>query len=123
MRSARRTHNQAKSLRGSMSRSEVLLWVRLRERTPDGAAFRRQHPIGPYIADFCCSKAKLVIEVDGGIHEDEDRMARDAHREAYIRERGYRVLRLTNREVLADPDAAAARVRDAARTPPPSRSA
>jgi very-short-patch-repair endonuclease len=106
-----------------MSRSEVLLWVRLRERSPDGLAFRRQHPIGPYIADFCCSKARLVVEVDGGVHEDEERMARDAHREAYIRKKGYQVLRLTTGEVLDDPDAAAARIREAAKTPPPSRSA
>ena len=106
-----------------MSRSEVLLWVRLRERTPDGPAFRRQHPIGRYIADFCCSKARLVIEIDGGVHDNEEVMARDAHREAYIREQGYRVLRLTSREVIEDPDAAAARVRAAAKRPPPSRSA
>ncbi len=106
-----------------MSRAEVLLWVRLRERGPDSPAFRRQHPIGPYIADFCCSKAKLVIEVDGGIHNEEDRMMRDAHREAFIREQGYRMFRLTNREVIEDPDAAAERVRAAAKSPPPLRSA
>jgi len=123
MRSARRTHNQAKSLRGAMTRSEVLLWVRLRGRGQDAPSFRRQHPIGPYITDFCCSPARLVVEVDGGVHRDEDRMARDAQREAYLRERGYHVLRLTDREVMADPDAAADRIRDAARAPPPSRSA
>jgi len=64
MRSSRRTHNQAKTLRGRLSRSEVLLWVRLRGREPGQPTFRRQHPIGPYITDFCCSAARLVIEVD-----------------------------------------------------------
>ena len=68
-----------------MTRSEVMLWVRLRARSPDAPSFRRQHPIGPYITDFCCSPAHLVVEVDGGVRRDEDRMIRDAHREAYLR--------------------------------------
>ena len=122
MRSPYRTHKQAKSLRQSMSRAEVLLWVRLRERGPDRPAFRRQHPIGPFITDFCCSTARLVVEIDGGVHRREDRMLRDAEREAYLRQRGYRMLRLTDREVLLDPDRAAESVR-AALMPPPSRSA
>jgi len=115
IRSHRRTHNQAKALRGALSRSEVLLWVRLRGREPGQPTFRRQHPIGPYITDFCCSVARLVVEVDGGVHEHEDRMLRDANRDAYLADRGYRVLRLTVKEVLADPDAVAARVREGAR--------
>jgi len=107
----------------------VLLWVRLRERKPGQPSFRRQHPIGPYITDFCCSTARLVIEVDGGVHNDEDRVLRDAYRDEYLRERGYQVLRITAREVLADPDGAAEKVRAAAQapsvtlrvTPPPLR--
>ena len=122
-RSPYRTHKQAKALRQSMSRAEVLLWVRLRERSPDWPAFRRQHPIGPFITDFCCSTARLVVEIDGGVHRREDVMLRDAEREAYLRERGYRVLRLTDREVLRDPDKAAETVRAPAQGPPPSRSA
>ena len=123
MRSPRKTVNQARALRGAMSRSEVLLWVRLRGREPGQPTFRRQHPIGPYIADFYCSAAKLVVEVDGGVHREEDRMLRDAHREAFLWERGCRVLRVTDREVLRDPDGVAERVREAAKLPPPSRSA
>jgi len=115
--------NQARSLRGALSRSEVLLWVRLRGREPGEPTFRRQHPIGPYIADFYCSAAKLVVEVDGGVHREEDRMLRDAHREAFLRERGCRVLRVTDRKVLNDPDCVAEQIHDAARSPPPSRSA
>jgi very-short-patch-repair endonuclease len=106
-----------------MSRSEVLLWVRLRGREPGQPTFRRQHPIGPYIADFFCSAAKLVVEVDGGVHRDADRILRDAHRESFLLERGCRVLRVTDREVLNDPDSVAERVREAAKLPPPSRSA
>ena|SRR5579862_5483808 len=123
MRSPRKTVNQARSLRGAMSRSEVLLWVRLRGREPGQPTFRRQHPIGPYIADFFCSAAKLVVEVDGGVHRDADRILRDAHRESFLLERGCRVLRVTDREVLNDPDSVAERVREAAKLPPPSRSA
>ncbi len=105
-----------------MSRSEVLLWVRLRARVPGQPTFRRA-PDRPYIADFFCSASKLVVEVDGGVHRDEDRQLRDAWRDEYLRERGCRVLRITDREVLHDPDAAAERVRAEARLPPPSRSA
>ena len=123
MRSARRTHNQAKALRGAMTRSEVLLWVRLRARTNREPNFRRQHPIGPYITDFCCSTARLVIEVDGGVHEDDEQQLRDARRDAYMNERGYRVLRIDARAVFNDPDKVAADIRALALAPPPSRSA
>jgi very-short-patch-repair endonuclease len=105
-----------------MSRSEVLLWVRLRGRVPGKPTFRRQHPIGPYVADFYCSAAKLVVEVDGGVHEEDDRIVRDHYRDEYLRERGCTVLRISVREVLNDPDAAAAKI-CAAAIPPPSRSA
>jgi very-short-patch-repair endonuclease len=123
MRSPRKTVNQARRQRGSMQRSEVLLWVRLRGREPGQPSFRRQHPIGPYIADFYCSASKLVIEVDGGVHNEEDRMARDHWRDEAIRARGCRVLRIDAKDVLRDPDSVAERVRAEARLPPPSRSA
>ena len=65
MKSFSHTHKRAKDLRRSMSPPEVLLWTRLRVLRGDGPTFRRRHPIGPYIADFYCAAAKLVIEVDG----------------------------------------------------------
>jgi very-short-patch-repair endonuclease len=123
MRSATRTRNQARHLRGHLSRSEVLLWVRLRARAPETPTFRRQHPIGPYITDFCCSTARLVVEIDGGVHSVADRMLRDAEREQFLREQGYRILRLSDKDVLRDPDAAAARILGEAGVPPPSGSA
>ena len=104
-------------MRGNMSRSEVLLWVRLRGREPGKPTFRRQHPIGPYIADFYCSASKLVVEVDGGVHDHEDRIVRDHWRDEFLRERGCTVLRISAREVLSDPDSAAARVQAGARAP------
>ncbi len=63
------------------------------------------------------------MEIDGGLHRSPDVMLRDAEPEHYLQNRGYRILRFSDREVLSDPDAAAARVRDAVGTPPPSRSA
>ena len=87
-----------------MSRSEVLLWVRLRERAAG-------------------KPSRLVVEVDGRVHEEEHRILRDHHRDEYLRERGCTVLRITVREGLNDPDAAAAKICAAARMPPRSRSA
>jgi very-short-patch-repair endonuclease len=60
---------QAKELRKSMTNAEELLWQRLRNRNWRGLKFRRQCPIGPFIADFYCAQFRLVIEIDGGIHE------------------------------------------------------
>jgi very-short-patch-repair endonuclease len=80
---------------------ERLLWQVLRQR-PGGLKFRRQHPAGPYVADFFCHEARLVVEVDGDAHERGDRPERDAVRDAWFRERRFSVLRVTARDVLAD---------------------
>jgi very-short-patch-repair endonuclease len=117
MRSHSYIHKRAKAMRGSLTRSEVLLWARLRGREPGKPSFRRQHPIGPFIADFFCTAARLVVEVDGGIHTEEANVVRDHLRDERLRELGYRVFRISAREVLDDPDAAAAKVRDAACAP------
>jgi very-short-patch-repair endonuclease len=61
--------------------------------------FRRQYPIGPYIADFCCTKERLIVEVDGGHHDEQ--LARDEERTAYLEREGYRVLRFWNNEVMS----------------------
>ena len=63
-----------------------------------GASFRRQHPIGPYFADFCCTSLKIVIELDGGHHAD--RIDYDAARTAYLERKGYVVLRFWNNDVM-----------------------
>ena len=121
-RSLRPTAQLARRLRRRSTDVENLLWLELRRNFPD-VKIRRQHPIGPYIADFFCSASKLVVEVDGGVHREEDRQVRDFHRDEYLRGRGCRVLRITDSEVLNNPDAAAERVQAEARLPPPSRSA
>ena len=95
---------RARKLRREMSPPEVLLWGVLRGRK-QGFKVRRQHPIGPYIADFFIRESSLVIEVDGNAHDYGDRPARDASRDRFIKERGYRVLSVLAAEVMRDLDA------------------
>jgi len=81
-----------------MTDAEVIMWSRLRD-TPFGMRFRRQHPIGPYIGDFACPMARLIVEVDGGTHSTAAELAYDQRRDAYLRRRGWRVLRVSNLDV------------------------
>jgi very-short-patch-repair endonuclease len=66
----------------------------LRERAPGKPVFRRQHPIGPYVLDFYCAKARLAIEIDGASHEFGDRPQRDERRNAWLNEHGIRVVHI-----------------------------
>ena len=99
----------ARKLRRTMSLPEALLWQRLRG-SPFGLAFRKQHPIDPYVADFYCSASRLVIEVDGQGHDRGVRPRRDEGRDAFLQGRGYRVLRIAAEEVLKDPDGIASSI-------------
>lgn len=92
---------RAKRLRVAMTDAERKLWYALRAHRLDGLSFRRQVPMGPYIADFYCSSARLVIEVDGGQHAASKR---DAARDAWLDERGIRTVRFWNAEVLTNLD-------------------
>ena len=103
---ARPTVKRARALRKDLSVPERLLWQRLRLR-PGGLKFRRQHPIGPYIVDFCCLSERFVIEVDGIAHDMGDRPSRDDTRTRFLKENGYRVLRISAQRVLADADGTA----------------
>jgi len=94
------TQKRARSLRRTMSLPEVLIWTRLRGRSP---RFRRQHPIGPFILDFFCAARALAVEIDGQ-HHDPDA---DARRDAWLAEKGIRTVRIPASDVLRDPDAAA----------------
>jgi cyclase len=89
----------AKQLWNTMTDAETVLWMLLKQRI-DGCKFRRQHPIGLFIADFYCHKAKLVIEVDGCIHNLPDIRKNDEKKENYLMRNGYRVLRFTNKEIM-----------------------
>jgi very-short-patch-repair endonuclease len=88
----------ARRLRKKLTPAEALMWWRLR-RDFDGWRFRRQHPVGPYIADFACIEANLVIEVDGATHGTPEERAYDERRTQVIEAGGWRVLRFTNDEV------------------------
>ena len=90
----------ARHLRTEMTDAERMLWSRLRRRQ-FGIRFRRQVPIGPYVADFTAYRPRLVIEVDGAQHLESDH---DVERDRYLRMLGFRVLRFWNREVLLDLD-------------------
>jgi very-short-patch-repair endonuclease len=104
-----------------MSPAEVLLWSRLRLLRGGGLTFRRQHPIGPYVADFYCSSARLVIEVDGVQHTEAAQIEHDERRDAFMRSRGYQVLRVPAVEIFHRVDDIAQGIVDAALAPPPSR--
>ena len=95
---------RARRLRREMSLSEVLLWRALRLR-PDGFKFRRQHPVGGYVADFACLSARVLIEVDGEAHERGNRPRIDVLRQADLERTGFGVLRIAARDVLKDIDA------------------
>lgn len=88
---------RAKGLRSRATPEERLLWGQLRDRRLGGLKFRRQHPLGPYVVDFCCAGRALVVEVDGSGHLD--REAADAARTDWLEQQGYRVLRVWNHEV------------------------
>jgi very-short-patch-repair endonuclease len=90
---------RAKQLRRTMTRAETLLWRQLKAHRLAGLGFRRQAPMGHYIADFVSHSARLVIEVDGESHDSEAGVARDERRDAWFVGRGYRVLRFTNDDV------------------------
>ena len=101
----RRTVRLARQLRVKMSLPEVLLWRLLRQ---SDVKLRRQHPCGPFVADFYCPAAKVVIEIEGIAHDMGDRPNRDEARTRWLEEQGYCVLRIPAREVLEDVGAVAA---------------
>lgn len=87
---------KSKQLRKQMTPEELRLWYLLRGRRFFGYKFRRQMPIGAYIVDFACFKAKLIIELDGGQHQDEEDY--DQLRTAYLKTNGWEVVRFWNNE-------------------------
>jgi primosomal protein N' (replication factor Y) len=101
-------HDRARRLRRDSTDAERALWHALR-RNALGANFRRQHPIPPYIADFACVEARIVVEVDGGQHGG----PRDTTRDAAMRAAGWRVLRFWNDEVLRNRAGVLTRIQEA----------
>ena len=95
-----RTH--ARDLRKQQTRVEARLWAALRDRRLGGWKWKRQVPLGPFIADFVCAEQMLIVEMDGGQHSDA--VAYDARRTAYLEGLGYRVLRFWNAVLIEDSD-------------------
>jgi very-short-patch-repair endonuclease len=102
---AKVTRNRAIDLRKQATHSEKLLWSILSGRQLNGLKFRRQHPIEPFIVDFYCAEAKLVIELDGESHNG--RESYDAERSKLLANLGLNVMRITNDEVLTNLDGVA----------------
>jgi very-short-patch-repair endonuclease len=101
---------RAKALRANMTPAEKEMWELLRKHRQAGFYFRRQHPLARFVVDFCCTKAKLCVEIDGGVHDAQ--RERGQERTAWLASMGYRVLRFTNDEVLSAPRLVARRIRE-----------
>jgi very-short-patch-repair endonuclease len=92
--------DRAPALRQQMTEAEKRIWQILRLRQIDGRRFRRQVPLGRYIADFVCYEARLIIEIDGGQHDAS--APQEAERSRFLQGEGYRILRFWNNEVLSN---------------------
>ena len=96
---SRTTTERAQRLRREATPAERKLWARLKAKQLNGLAFRRQHPVGPYIVDFYCAELKLAIEIDGDSHGNDDAQRRDEKRSAFISLKGVRIIRFWNADI------------------------
>ncbi|MGA8172617.1 MAG: endonuclease domain-containing protein [Methylocystis sp.] len=112
---------RARAMRREMTNAERKLWAALRGHRLEGLQFRRQQPCGPWIADFLCHAARLVVEVDGATHSTPEELARDLRRDAWFAESGFAVLRVSNAEVYGEFDGVVetVRIRAVERIAPP----
>ncbi|MEZ4592660.1 MAG: endonuclease domain-containing protein [Chloroflexota bacterium] len=107
----------ARQMRQEPTEAEMHLWSHLRHRQHGGYKFRRQHPIGPYIVDFCCVEKKLIIEADGDIHTFQEKQ--DRERTEWLETEGYRVLRFANVTILQQTEAVLETILAVCDGPPP----
>ncbi len=94
--------SRRQALRRDATPAESLLWRAFRDRQVSGVKFRRQQQLGPFIADFYCRQAGLVVELDGSQHYEDAGIEYDARRTAYLESRGLRVIRVSNTDVLSN---------------------
>lgn len=113
MKKSREQVGSARGLRQRQTDAEKALWAKLRNRQLEGVKFRRQQPVGSYIVDFASFERKLIIEIDGGQHNEDKPKERDAERTARLEERGYRVIRFWNNEVLMNLEGVLESIREA----------
>ena len=104
----------ARAMRRDLTPAERILWHALRHRQLTGLRFRCQHPLGPFILDFCCPERRLVVQLDGAGHQEPDQSEYDHRRAEHLRSYGYQVLRFRNQEVLRDLAGVLDRIREAA---------
>jgi very-short-patch-repair endonuclease len=104
---------RARRLRREVTDAERKIWLHLKRLSSGKSHFRRQATIGPYFADFACHELRLVIEIDGGQHNEPIRVAADVARTAYFNSYGYRVLRFWNNDVLNNVDGVLAAIQNA----------
>ncbi|MDQ2744978.1 MAG: endonuclease domain-containing protein [Chloroflexota bacterium] len=109
------TTQAARDFRTIATPSEALLWRALRNRQLDGIRFRRQHPIGPFVTDFCCPDRRLIVEVDGAIHRGQ--LEQDRQRQQILEAQGYRFLRATAEDVEQNLPSVLNQIRAALREP------
>jgi very-short-patch-repair endonuclease len=96
--------SNARVLRNNMTRAEIILWSRLREKKINGYKFRRQQPVFDYIVDFYCHELKFIIEVDGEIHSLPEKTNYNSKRDKILKVNGYHIIRLTNLEIETELD-------------------
>ncbi len=118
-RAHRHNGGAARELRLRETWAEELLWEALRGRRLDGLKFRRQHPMGPFVLDFCCVERRIAIELDGGVHETQ--LEQDAAREELLIANGFRVLRFPNEDIFDRLPQVLEQIREAARGERPAR--
>lgn len=92
-------HAKARELRNNMTKQERKIWSILKNRQFYGYRFLRQYPIGNYIVDFVCRSKKIIIEIDGGQHNEPSSIEYDNARTKYLLEKGYKVVRFWNNEI------------------------
>src|ERR1700742_2479816 len=92
----------AKKLRANTTPHERILWRALKELPIEGTHFRRQAPIGPYVVDFFCPAKRLIVELDGGHHNEDATAQRDGERQAWLENEGYKIIRFWNSDVTGD---------------------
>jgi very-short-patch-repair endonuclease len=101
---------RAKDLRGSQTEAEMFVWSQLRSRRFAGFKFRRQVPLGNYIVDFVCLDRRVIVELDGGQHNETSHRAYDVRRDDWLRREGFEVLRFWNSDVFQEWETLAERV-------------
>jgi len=109
----------AKRMRREPTEAETKLWSMLRGQRLAGMKFKRQEQVGDYIVDFVCFGSRLIVEADGGQHSENDK---DAVRDAWLTEQGFRVLRFWNNDIVSNPEGVARVILDGAQPPLPNPS-